>query len=207
MIAIPDVRSLRIAVLLGGISSEREVSLVTGAQVAHALTARGALVETFDTADLGFIDALRSGGFDVAFICLHGRLGEDGTMQGLLEVLGIPYVGSGVLASALAMDKVMSKRVFASHGIPTPPFMVVHRGEPVEVESVVATLGERSVVKPVSEGSAIGVSIVHEPGELPAAIEEAFRYDATALIEGFIEGVEVTVGVLGNDEPIALPTL
>jgi len=197
----------RVAVLMGGRSAEREVSLNTGEQVAAALGSLGHDVETIDTADTDFIARLQAGGFDVAFICLHGRFGEDGTMQGLLELLELPYVGSGVLASALAMDKVMSKHFFALAEIPTPEYVVLHAGGPYDIEAIVTAVGPKSVVKPANEGSAIGVSIVHEPAELPSAIEEAFVYDEHVLIERFVAGVEVTVGVLGNKELVALPTL
>lgn len=199
--------SRRIAVLMGGRSAEREVSLNTGEQVATALGSLGHDVETIDTAEPDFIARLQDGAFDVAFICLHGRFGEDGTVQGLLELIGIPYVGSGVLSSALAMDKVMSKHFFSLAEIPTPEYVVLHAGEPYDIEGVVRAVGPKSVVKPANEGSAIGVSIVHAPAELPSAIEEAFAYDRHVLVERFIAGVEVTVGVLGNEELIALPTL
>lgn len=203
----PDIEGVRVAVLMGGRSAEREVSLNTGEQVIAALRERGADALPFDTARSSFIDELRSARPDVVFVCLHGRYGEDGTVQGLLELLDLPYVGSGVLASALAMDKVASKHVFSACGVPTPPYLVVRkRGSWSEAE-VVGALGSRCVVKPASEGSAIGVTIVHRPSELGPAIEHAFRYDELVLIERFIEGTEVTVGVLGVDPPIALPTL
>lgn len=201
----PDSR--RVAVLMGGRSAEREVSLHTGEQVASALTSRGHSVEMIDTAAPSFIAALQTGAFDVAFICLHGQFGEDGTVQGLLELLDIPYVGSGVLASALAMDKVMSKHFFTLAEIPTPEYVVLHAGEPWDPEGIVRAVGPKSVVKPANEGSAIGVSIVHDPSELPMAIEAAFAYDTQVLVERFIAGVEVTVGVLGNADLVALPTL
>lgn len=200
-------RALRIAVLMGGRSAEREVSLHTGEQVEGALAAVGHDVVRVDTADIGFIETLRTGQFDVAFICLHGRFGEDGTIQGLLELLDLPYVGSGVLASALAMDKVVSKQIFVASGLPTPAWEVVQRGFAYSVAEISARLGDKLVVKPVSEGSSVGMSIVHEPGELASAIERAFEHDRTVLVEEFVAGAEVTVGVLGNDEITALPTL
>ncbi|MFU8891568.1 MAG: D-alanine--D-alanine ligase family protein [Anaerosomatales bacterium] len=200
-------RALRVAVLMGGTSAEREVSLNTGRQVADALDSRGYDVVRIDSGESGFVSTLEQERPDAVFICLHGRFGEDGTVQGLLELLGLPYVGSGVLASALAMDKVMSKHFFAQAGIPSPAYVHVRRGEAVDVEEVTAALGPKTVVKPANEGSAIGVTISHEPGELPAALEEAFRYDDSVLIEQFVAGVEVTVGVIGNEDPVALPTL
>ncbi|MGB4594171.1 MAG: D-alanine--D-alanine ligase [Coriobacteriia bacterium] len=204
---IPSIVGLKVAVLMGGVSAEREVSLHTGEQVIAALSRGGATAAALDTADLGFIETLRTGGFDVAFICLHGRFGEDGTVQGLLELLGLPYVGSGVLASALAMDKVMSKHLFAMMKLRTPEYIVLRKGDVVDVARIAAALGSKTVVKPANEGSAIGVSIVHDPAELPAAIDGAFRYDDQVLVEQFVAGAEVTVGILGNDDPFALPTL
>jgi len=198
---------LRVAVLMGGRSAEREVSLNTGAQVAAALTSVGHEVLTIDSGADGFIGELEGVRPDVVFICLHGRFGEDGTVQGLLELLRLPYVGSGVLASALAMDKVMSKHFFAQQGIPTPAYVHVRRGEAIDLDEITRTLGGKTVVKPANEGSAIGVTIAHVPEELPGALEEAFRFDDSVLVEQFVAGVEVTVGVIGNDEPVALPTL
>ena len=199
--------ALTIAVLAGGTSAEREVSLNTGAQVVAALQECGHRVTQVDTADLGFIERLRTGGFDAVFICLHGRFGEDGTVQGLLELLGMPYVGSGVLASALAMDKVMSKHIFVAEGLLTPAFRVLRAGARLAVDEIVTALGEKLVVKPANEGSSVGMSIVHNPAELPAAVSLAFEHDTTVVIEAFVAGSEVTVGVVGNEDPIALPTL
>jgi D-alanine-D-alanine ligase len=197
----------RVVVLMGGRSAEREVSLNTGAQVAEALASRGHEVLTVDSARPDFIVAIQDEAPDVVFICLHGRLGEDGTVQGLFELLDTPYVGSGVLASALATDKVMTKFLYIAHGIPTPDYVVLRRGEDPD-EAALAALGDRTVVKPACEGSSIGMSIVHDPSELPAAIVKAFEHDDRVLVERFVDGVEVTVGVLGNgDEAFALPTL
>ncbi len=198
---------LTVAVLMGGVSAEREVSLSTGAQVADALAATGCSAVRIDSGSPGFIGELVELAPDVVFICLHGRFGEDGTVQGLLELLGLPYVGSGVLASALAMDKVMSKHFFDHVGIASPDYVHLRRGAPVDTEAITAALGEKTVVKPANEGSAIGVTISHAAAELPGAIEEAFRHDDSVLVERFVAGVEVTVGVIGNDDPVALPTL
>lgn len=198
---------LDVAVLMGGTSAEREVSLNTGEQVARALEECGHRIERIDTADLGFIERLRTGVFTVVFICLHGRFGEDGTIQGVLEILGLPYVGSGVLASALAMDKVASKHIFTACGLKTPDSVTLTAHAPVDLEAVVAGLGAKLVVKPVNEGSSVGMSIVHEPSELGPAVTLAFKHDTTVLVEAFVAGTEVTVGVLGNSELVALPTL
>jgi D-alanine-D-alanine ligase len=197
---------LRIAVLMGGRSAEREVSLHTAEQVSRALAGRGHAVTGIDTADLGFIEHLRTGDFDVVFICLHGRFGEDGTIQGVLEILGLPYVGSGVLASALAMDKIVSKQIFATCCLATPPSLAF-TSMPESETPLIETLGDKLVVKPVGEGSSVGMSIVHGPAEVLPALEIAFQYDNTVLVESFVAGAEVTVGVLGNDELQALPTL
>lgn len=204
---MPGIETHEVLVLQGGRSAEREVSLNTGAQVAEALATLGHRVITVDAAATDFIEQIESARPDVVFICLHGRFGEDGTVQGLLELLGIPYVGSGVLASALAMDKVMSKHLYACKGIPTPDFVALRRGEAWDAEEITRRLGAKTVVKPANEGSAIGVTIAHSPAELPAAIEEAFSFDSSVLVEAFVEGVEVTVGVIGNDDLTALPTL
>jgi len=201
----PEV--IRVAVLMGGRSAERAVSLNTGAQVAAALSEKGFAVVEIDTGDDDFVVELARTECHVAFICLHGRFGEDGTVQGLCELIELPYVGSGVLASALAMDKVMSKHFYACSGIPTPDYVVLQRGQEVDTEGITSALGDKTVVKPANEGSAIGVTIAHDAIELPAAIGLAFKYDRSVLVEQFIAGVELTVGVLGNEHPMVLPTL
>jgi D-alanine-D-alanine ligase len=198
---------IRVAVLLGGRSAEREVSLNSGGQVAKALDSAGFDVVTIDTGDDEFVVSLVGAQADVVFICLHGRFGEDGTVQGLCELLELPYVGSGVLASALAIDKVKSKQFFSHIGLSTPDYAVLQRGHLFEIEELVATLGEKTVVKPANEGSSVGMTIVHEAAELPAAIEKAFTHDRTVLVERFVAGVEVTVAVLGNEDAVAMPTL
>lgn len=197
----------RVAVLMGGRSAEREVSLHTGEQVAAALAETDHDVVTIDAGERAFIRRIEDAAPDAVFICLHGRFGEDGTVQGLLELLELPYVGSGVLSSALAMDKVMTKHVFTAAGIPTPAYVALDAGEPFDTARIADILGPKAVVKPASEGSAIGVTISHAPDELPDAIEEAFRHDESVLVEAFVSGVEVTVGILGNRELTALPTL
>ena len=197
----------RVVVLLGGRSAEREVSLNTGAQVASALSERGFDVVTVDTGVPGFVSEIESSHADVAFICLHGRFGEDDTVQGLLELLDLPYVGSGVLASALAMNKVMSKHFYTLAGLTTPAYVTVKRGLPYDVAAITAELGDKTVVKPADEGSSVGMTIVSDPARLGEAIEFAFGFDPLVLVERFEPGAEVTVGVIGNEEPIALPTL
>lgn len=198
---------IRVALLMGGRSAEREVSLNTGAQVSAALTSMGFDVVEIDTGDDEFILTLAGTEADVAFICLHGRFGEDGTVQGLCELLELPYVGSGVLASALAIDKVKSKQFFEHMGLATPEYAVVERNGEFSIDGLVDALGEKTVVKPANEGSSVGMTIVHEAAELPTAIEKAFAYDRFVLVERFVAGVEVTVAVLGNEDAVALPTL
>jgi len=194
-----------IAVLMGGKSAERDVSLVTGEQVARALEAKGYPAQRLDLDD-NLLDTLRSQSIDCVFIALHGRLGEDGTVQGLLEVVGLPYTGSGVLASALAMDKVATKKIFRFEQIPTPRFWVARRGD-TSLDSISAQLPLPVVVKPVREGSAIGVTIVRDVDGLPAAVAEALTCDDEALIEEYIEGTEITVGVLEREQLESLPSV
>ena len=198
---------IRVAVLKGGRSAERDVSLNSGAQVSEALSSAGFDVVEIDTGDDEFVVQLADAGAHVAFICLHGRYGEDGTVQGLCELLELPYVGSGVLASALAIDKVKSKQFFAFAGLQSPDYVVLQRHHLFDINEVVDVLGEKTVVKPANEGSSVGMTIVHEAAELPEAIEKAFAYDRAVLVERFVAGTEVTVAVIGNEEAAALPTL
>jgi len=206
----------KIAVLLGGTSVEREVSLATGSMVAQALKSSGFNVRTFDTKDSAFISALIDFAPDVAFNALHGRGGEDGTMQGLLEILGLPYTGSGVLASALAMDKNATKRIYKDFDLPTAPYLLFHADELSKADDVATCsqrildeLGPDVVVKPNQEGSSVGVTIVHtgKGGDLPAALRLAAGYGGRVLVETFIAGVEVMASVLGNEQPHGLPTI
>jgi len=199
--------AMRVAVLLGGRSAEREVSLNTGAQVAAALAERGFDVLAVGTGQAGFISNIECARPDVAFIALHGRFGEDGTIQGLLELMDLPYVGSGVLASALAMNKVMTKHLYAQEDLRSPAYAVVRRGEGYDVDALTADLGPKTVVKPANEGSSVGMTIVSDPADLAAAIEFAFEHDPLVLVERFEAGTEVTIGVIGNECPEALPTL
>ena len=198
---------IRVAVLMGGRSAEREVSLNSGSQVAAALALAGFDVVEIDSGDDEFVVTLAGAQAHVAFICLHGRFGEDGTVQGLCELLELPYVGSGVLASALAIDKVKSKQFFSFAGLQSPDYAVLERHHLFDINELVAQLGEKTVVKPANEGSSVGMTIVHSAGELPDAIETAFAYDHAILVERFVAGTEVTVAVLGNADATALPTL
>jgi D-alanine-D-alanine ligase len=191
----------RVAVMLGGFSSERDVSLNTGAAVLEALRGRGVTAEPWDPAERG-IDALARAGFDRAWIALHGTGGEDGALQGALEWLDIPYTGSGVMASALAMDKIRSKHLFAACGIPTPDYRVVrHRGDAVLAAE---DFGFPLIIKPAREGSSVGMSKVFEAAEVGPAVDTAVSFGGIALAERCIVGDEVTVAVLQGE---ALPSI
>ena len=191
-----DVAALgRVAVLFGGGSSEREVSLMSGAGVLGALRARGVDAIGFDPArqPLGELAAL---GVQRAFIALHGRGGEDGTVQGVLELLGIPYTGPGVLASALALDKHMTKRLWQCDGLPTPPWRLV--GDVAAALDAADAIGLPMIFKAVHEGSTLGLARADERAQVPAAFAEAARFDAAVLAEAFIVGEEVTCALLGE---------
>ena len=195
----------KVAVLMGGASAEREVSLMSGNGVLEALRAAGVDAHAFDPAqrDLG---ALKREGFARCFIALHGRLGEDGTVQGALELLGIPYTGSGVMASAISMDKVMTKRIWRFEGLPTPAWEQVHSA--AQTRAALAALGAPMIVKPAREGSSIGFTKVTHPDQCDAAYALAAQHNAMVLCEQFIAGDEVTCPVLGpTDAPSALPVI
>ncbi len=196
-VAVPDLG--KVAVLMGGSSAEREVSLMSGRGVLAALQSLGIDVQAFDPAS-GDLGALRTQGFDRVFIALHGRHGEDGTVQGALELLGIPYTGSGVMASAIAMDKVMTKRVWLAEGLPTPRWQWLAPGHQARADLVAVpdALGLPLIVKPPREGSSIGITKVAGYSQMQAAVELAARYDADVLCEEFIEGIELTCPVLGQ---------
>jgi D-alanine-D-alanine ligase len=191
----------KVAVLLGGKSAEREVSLKSGAMVLKALRSRGVNALPFDPGERG-LDALIDERFDRAFIALHGRFGEDGTVQGILEWLGIPYTGSGVLASALAMDKLRTKRLWAAEKLPTPGYEVLAAGTNFRIAA--RRLGVPLMVKPASEGSSIGMSKVRAAAKLEEAYALAAKYDAVVIAEQFIDGTELTGAVLGEE---ALPLI
>ena len=191
----------RVAVLLGGRSAERAVSLNSGGRVLAALRQRGVDAHAFDPAERG-LDALMGERFARVFIVLHGRFGEDGTIQGALELLGLPYTGSGVLASALAMDKWRAKLLWQACGLPTPTCELL-RGES-DFAAVAARLGLPLMVKPVNEGSSLGISKVRNARELEEAYALAVNYDRAVMAEAFVDGVELTCGILGDE---ALPLI
>ncbi len=199
----------KVAVLMGGQSAEREISLMSGAGVLAALQSRGIDAHAFDPA-MHHMDQLKTDGFQRCFIALHGRFGEDGTVQGALELLGIPYTGSGVMASSIAIDKVMTKRVFVAEGLPTPQHVLLLRGAYTaqDVTAALDKLGLPLIVKPAREGSSIGLTKVTHIAQMHAAVEQAALLDADILCEQFIDGDEVTCPVLGGGrQAYALPVI
>jgi D-alanine-D-alanine ligase len=198
---LPPSRFGKVAVLFGGRSAERDVSLKSGAAVLAALLRSGVDAHAFDPASKPLQDLVTEG-FDRAFIALHGRFGEDGTVQGALELLGIPYTGSGVMASALGMDKWRSKLVWQSGGLPIPDFRMLD--EASDSQQVVAQLGLPLFVKPANEGSSVGISKVKLESELHAAYLAAVQHDTLVIAERFIGGGEYTVAILGD---VALPVI
>jgi D-alanine-D-alanine ligase len=193
----------KVAVMLGGTSAEREVSLRSGAAVLKALQNQGIDAHAFDPKDQDIAE-LKTLGFTRVFIVLHGRGGEDGTMQGALQLAGLPYTGSGVLGSALAMDKIRCKFLFGAHGLPTAPFVVAVKGEAIDHSAVIAKLNGKVMVKPANEGSSIGMSAATNADELKTALELAFQYDEAVLVEQWIQGREFTVSMLDGQ---ALPVI
>lgn len=200
-------RDAKIAVLAGGSSSERDVSLQSGANAQKALVEAGFTdVRLLDPADEAFIDQIRA--CDIAFLALHGAGGEDGQIQHILEYLGIPYTGSDAFSSACAADKETSKLLYDRAGIPIARGMAFTRGREYDAHAVVEALGSSLFVKPAINGSSYGVSKVTKENELPQAIEKAFEYSDKVLVEECLEGTEITVGVFGDDETLrALPVV
>ena len=199
----------KVAVLLGGRSAEREISLLSGGGVLTALQAAGVDAHAFDLAERD-LSELKREGYARCFIALHGRFGEDGTVQGALELLGIPYTGSGVMASSVAIDKVMTKRIWLAEGLPTPKYVLLRRGafDRKKLISVPDDLGLPLIVKPSREGSSIGLAKVEGYSQMARAVAQAAALDAEVLCEQFIAGDEVTCPVLGaGDEALALPVI
>jgi D-alanine-D-alanine ligase len=187
----------KVAVMFGGTSAEREVSLRSGAAVLAALQAQGVDAHAFDPKDQP-LSALTSAGFDRVFIVLHGRGGEDGTMQGALQLMGLPYTGSRVLGSALAMDKIRCKWLFQAQGLPTAKFLVAEAGKQLNYQDVLQQLAGKVMVKPANEGSSIGMSAASTAQELEQALAVACKYDSDVLVEQWIQGREFTVTVLNG---------
>jgi D-alanine-D-alanine ligase len=189
----------RIGVLMGGTSAEREVSLRTGAGILDALTARGIKATSVMLGDHEPFDVtIRRANIDVAFLALHGRGGEDGCIQGMLELMGIPYTGSSVLGSALAMDKVKAKEMFRLHNVPTPPYYVATDSDLADVDALHASFGYPVIVKPRSEGSSVGVTKAEGAEALRKALASALEHDDYALVERFVVGAEIHVGLLNG---------
>ena len=200
-----DLNLGKVAVLMGGASAEREVSLMSGAGVLKALLSKGVDAHAFDPS-LRALDELKREGFARCFIALHGRFGEDGTVQGALELLGIPYTGSGVMASAISMDKVMTKRIWRFEGLSTPAWQQVSSA--AQTHAAFAALGAPMIVKPAREGSSIGFTKVMSADQCDAAYALASQHDPMVLCEQFIAGDEVTCPIWGpTDVPEALPVI
>ncbi|MCP4367002.1 MAG: D-alanine--D-alanine ligase [Deltaproteobacteria bacterium] len=201
------MKKLTVALLSGGISSEREVSLNSGKQVYEALDKEKYEVINYDPkTDINRLvtDASK---IDVALIILHGLYGEDGTVQGLLELLNIPYQGSGVLGSAVAMNKVISKQLYEKHGLKIPGYIIAKKGEPIDPAHCCSRIGLPMVIKPAEGGSSVGMTIVKTENTLQSALEKAFEHDETVLMESYIKGIELTGGVIGNKDLQALPII
>jgi D-alanine-D-alanine ligase len=189
----------RVGVIMGGSSGEREVSLRSGAAVADALEARGhevVRVTLAEGTDADFAATIKRAQIDVAFLALHGRHGEDGCIQGLLELARIPYTGSSVLGSALAMDKLKAKEMFRLHNVPTPPYYTLAADELADLETIHGSFGFPVIVKPRGEGSSLGVAKAESLSELARAAEAALELDETVLVERFVSGMEINVGIL-----------
>lgn len=207
---VETLRKMKIAVLMGGRSGEREVSLRSGKRVLESLRRQGFNVLGMDIVDDNFLENLKKEKIEIVFIALHGKGGEDGVIQGALDLLGIPYTGSGVLASALGMNKVASKRIFESAGIPTPKYYVIEENKDLkeECKNIIERLSLPVITKPISEGSSLGVTIVRDEAKLLDTIKSLIRDFGDGFAEEFIEGKIVTVGILGVNETLrALPVL
>lgn len=204
-------KNLNILVVCGGVSTEREVSLRSGKAIYEALQRKGYVnSKLFDLtgSNIAEIVAIHP---DIVFLGLHGKGGEDGCIQGFLELAGIPYTGPGVASSAICMNKIFTKRVLSEAGLPTAPFFVMRREKCRDLDFAASHFMEKvglpMVVKSPCQGSSIGVTIVHEASALPAAIEEALKYGDVVLAEQFLDGVEVTLPIMGNEEPVVLPVI
>lgn len=191
------ITNKKIGVLMGGLSSEREVSLATGNAILKALQEKGYKAVAIDV-NRDVAEVIRKSGIEIAFNGLHGKYGEDGAIQGLLEFSGIPYTGSGILASSVGMNKILSKLVFKAHGLLVGPYLVVHAEKREQLSEALSIMSFPLVVKPSSEGSSVGVSLVYRHDELAPAADLAFKYDREILVEKYITGKEVQVGILGD---------
>lgn len=197
----------KVAVLRGGCSGEREVSLASGAAVAEALRSVGFQVTELDPAEKDDLIDLIHNDYDVAFLALHGRGGEDGTIQGFLETIGLPYTGSGIYASALAMSKCNAKQCYRDAGLPTLPSITLVKEDGYSIESIIEQLGDHCVIKASKEGSSIGLYIEEGAAAIEEAIKKAYEHDDQVLVEKYCKARELTVGVIGNANPTALPII
>ncbi|MEE0705857.1 MAG: D-alanine--D-alanine ligase [Adlercreutzia sp.] len=202
-----DPSQCKVALLSGGTSGEREISLLSGKGAGKALEEAGFPVAYLDPANKEDLVRLIEEPFDVAFLCLHGKKGEDGIMQGFLELAGVPYTGPGVWASATAMDKAKSKIVYERNGIPTASSFALTSSDCIDAEKLAAAMDGLCVVKPATEGSSLGIYIVEGPESIQEALGKVFEIDSLALVEKYIRGTELTVAVIGNEEPTALPVI
>ena len=201
------MKKINLALLSGGISSEREVSLNSGDQVFDALDKKKYNIIRYDPkTDLSRLISEASQ-IDAALIILHGPYGEDGTIQGLLELLDIPYQGSGVIGSSVAMNKLATKQMYELADLPTPPYMVLKQGDPIEPADLEERFGLPLVVKPLEAGSSVGMTIVKSESEIEMATQKAFKHGESIMLENFVDGVEITVGVVGNQPLEALPII
>ena len=200
-------KDMHVVLLAGGTSGEREISLASGKGAGDALREAGFEVTQLDPAEREDLKQLIDGNYDAAFLCMHGKGGEDGTLQGMLELLEIPYIGPGVWSSSTAMDKAKSKIQYKVAGIPTPNSFTLYSVDDMTPEQIVEELGCNVVVKPATEGSALGVMIVDSVDQIADAMEAAFGIDDEVLVEKYISGTELTVAVIGNDDPQALPVI
>ena len=202
-----QAQRLHIALVAGGTSGEREVSLSGAAGVEKALDSEKFIVSRYDPAtDLALL-AADAPKLDFAFILLHGLFGEDGTMQGFLDLLGVPYQGSGVLGSAIAMDKHLAKELYKLNGLPVADWQIIGSGDEVNIDALVTRFGLPVVIKPVREGSSLGLTLAETREQLIDGIEKAQSHDSQTMIEQYISGRELTVGVLGNEELQGLPVI
>ena len=198
---------LRVALIAGGWSREREISLKSGESVHNALDKSKYEIKRYDPSEDLLTLIKDSKDIDIVLLLLHGKRGEDGSIQGLLDLLGLPYVGSGILASALAMNKAISKELFRSAGLKVPREMLFSRNQDIDQEVILSVLGKPAVIKPVAEGSSIGVRICHTAEEIAEAIKDTFDISSEAMVEEYVKGREVSCAVLGNRTPEALPVI
>lgn len=206
MVSNLNPKDVKVALLSGGKSGEREISILSGKSVEEALKTAGFQVTSLDPSVKADLMTLVSDEFDVAFLALHGKGGEDGTIQGFLETVGIPYTGSGVWSSATAVNKIISKSFYNEAGIPTPQSIII-TADTASAEEVAKAVGLPCVVKAATEGSALGVYICNDLEEIESAIKKVFSIDSSAFVETYVAGEEFTVGVLGQDDPQPLPVI